>query len=146
MPRPSQSALGFPATQPERIRAPDDLSSAEKSLFISIVAGCPARHFRVTDAPLVTSFVRAVLAEKEAADHLESEGKVVDGKVNAWFSILMQAQKQVLAMARALRLSPLSRTPLHQGTLGKKEDRPLSYYDEMRLRDVEEDDGRADHI
>ena len=71
MPRRSAASLHFPAvTRVERLQAPPDLSQDERALFVGIVATNPADHFRASDLPLLCSYVRAILLEREAAAHL----------------------------------------------------------------------------
>jgi phage terminase small subunit len=134
MPRRSAASLHFPAfTRVERLTPPPDLSPDERALFVNIVATNPADHFRPSDAPLLCSYVRAVLLERKAAENLAAQGYVtVDNKASAWVAIQMQASKTLLQCARALKLSPTSRRP-SASRAGKGV--TMNYYDRMRLED-----------
>jgi phage terminase small subunit len=133
MPRQSAASLHFPSfIRTERLSPPIDLSPDERALFVSIVATNPADHFRPSDAPLLCSYVRAILLEREAAENLATQGHVtVDNKPSAWHAILAQATKSMLQLARALKLTPTARRP-SASRAGKPQQ--TSYYDQMRLQ------------
>ena len=133
MPRPSSSFPIIPGMSPERLRAPDDLSPAEKRLFVDIVADYKAAHFKSTDAPLIVAYCRAVLDEQEASVRLAEEGQVVDGKLSPWLAVRAQAAKSMLSFSRALRLSPQARGPTPARP--DKPQRQLSVYERMALGD-----------
>ena len=133
MPRRSAASLHFPAfTRVERLTPPPELSPDERALFIDIVSATPADHFRASDLPLICSYARAILLEREAAAHLAAQGHVsIDNKPSAWLGIQTQACKTMLSLARALKLTPTARRP-SQSRAGKPQP-PTSYYDRMRL-------------
>src|SRR6478672_9850250 len=89
MPRRSAASLHFPAfTRVERLTPPPELSPDERALFIDIVSATPAGHFRASDLPLICSYARAILLEREAAAHLAAQGHVsIDNKPSAWLGI-----------------------------------------------------------
>ena len=139
MPRQSAAFPVIPGAPQQRLRPPPDLTPAEKALFVDIVADYRPEHFKPTDAALLVVYVRAVLAEREAAERLETEGKVVDGKPSPWLSVLAQASKTMLTFARSLRLGPLARAPSRASRPGKPE-RPLSVYERMALESDDDND------
>ena len=134
MPRPSAAFPILPGSPAKHLSPPPGLSPAEKELFLDVVVDHRPEHFKLTDGVLLVAYVRAVLDEREAAAHLESEGKVVDGKLSPWLTVRMQAHKAMLSFARALRLGPLGRAPSRASRPQPlKPSQTLSYYDRMNL-------------
>jgi phage terminase small subunit len=134
MPRQSAASLHFSSSviRTERLSPPSDLSPDERAIFISLVSTNAADHFRPSDAPLLCSYVRAILLEREAAEHLATQGHVTfDNKPSAWLAIMAQANKSMLSLARALKLTPTARRP-SASRAGKPQQ--TSYYDQMRLQ------------
>jgi hypothetical protein len=131
MPRQSAASLhvhGF--SRVARLSPPPDLTPDERAVFVDLVAHNPADHFRPTDAPLLIAYIRAILLEREAAQHLAHGVVTVDNRPSAWVAIQMQAQKSMLQLARALKLTPTARRP-SATRAGKPQQ--LSYYDQMQL-------------
>ena len=148
MPRSAAAFPILPGSPLKHLRPPPGLTPAEKQLFVDIVVDHRPEHFKLTDGVLLVAYVRAVLDEREAARHLESEGKVTaDNKLSPWLAIRTQSQKTLLSFARALRLGPLGRAPSRASRPQPlKPSQTLSYYDRMNLeRDDEatEGDGAA---
>jgi phage terminase small subunit len=143
MPRQSAASLHFSGvTRTERLQPPADLQPSERMIFLDIVNACKADHFRPSDAPLLCSYVRAILLEREAAEHLATQGIVsVDNKPSAWLAVLAQANKSMLSLARALKLTPTARRP-SASRAGKPV--TMNYYDRMRLEESGDGDGAAD--
>jgi phage terminase small subunit len=111
------------------------LSGDARALFISLVSTNPADHFRPSDAPLLIAYVRAILLEREAAEHLATQGHVtVDNRPSAWVGIQTAASKTMLSLARALKLTPTARRPS-----ASRAGKPVttSYYDQMQLQEGE---------
>jgi len=80
---------------------------------------------------LLSAYVRAVVREREAAEHLATQGVVsIDNKLSSWVTVQAQALKQVMSLARMLKLTPLARRS-NPSRPGKPQQ--LSYYDQMRL-------------
>jgi phage terminase small subunit len=111
-----------------RLQPPTDLSEAGRQLFLNLVLGCEPNHFRSSDMPLVTAFVRAALQEQAASAHLEAEGHVIDGKPSPWLAVLGQSQKALVALSHRLRLSPQGRSPTNP-----KRPQSVSYYERMAM-------------
>jgi phage terminase small subunit len=105
-------------------------------VFVGIVGANAADHFRSSDSPLLIAYCRAILLEREAAEHLATEGHVIDGKPNAWVGIQAQTSKTMLQLARALKLTPTARRP-SASRAGKPQ--TLSYYERQAL--LESSDG-----
>jgi phage terminase small subunit len=113
MPRPSAASLHFPSIiRTERLAPPAELSPDERQIFVDIVSTVAADHFRPSDSPLLVAYCRAILLEREAAEHLATHGRVsLDNKPSAWLAIQAQATKSMLSLSRALKLSPMARRP-----------------------------------
>ena len=122
---PSLTAL---QGRPERLRPPAHLSQAAREVFVKIVASLAADHFMAADSDLLCAYAKAVCLEREASDHLDREGSVVAGKVNAWITVLEKSQRALVAFSLRLRISPQSRSR------GKVRGEPkLSVYDKLVL-------------
>jgi hypothetical protein len=134
MPRSAAAFPILPGSPAKHLRPPPGLSLVEKTLFLDIVIDHRPEHFKFTDGVLLVAYVRAVLDEREAAAHLEAEGRVIDGKLSPWLSVRQQAHKAMLSFARALRLGPLGRAPSRASRPQPlKPSQTLSYYDRMNL-------------
>ena len=131
MPRRSAASLHFPAfTRVERLTPPPELSPDERALFIDIVGAIPADHFRPRFAADL-QLCRAILLEREAAEHLAAQGHVsIDNKPSAWLGI--QPRRQDDAVARPGAEADADRAQAVQSRAGKPQP-PTSYYDHMRL-------------
>lgn len=113
----------------DRLQPPADLSAEGRQLFLDLVLANEPTHFRASDLPLLSAYVRAGLQEQAASAHLEAEGHVTaDNKPSAWLAVLGQSQKALVALSHRLRLSPQSRTPTNP-----KRPPSISYFDRLRL-------------
>jgi hypothetical protein len=83
---------------PPRLMPPAGLSKVERSQFTALVNACDPRHFVEGDLPLLVSFVQATLMARMLAKDAS--------KVSQWD----KAVRAQMARARALRLTPQSRT------------------------------------
>jgi hypothetical protein len=116
--------------RPERLRPPAHLIGPAREVFIEIVTSLDPSHFQPADVHLLCAFAGAVCMERQARDHLEREGPVVDGKPSAWVSVWEKSQRGVVAISLRLRLSPSARV----GNRNKVRSEPkLSYYDRARM-------------
>jgi phage terminase small subunit len=133
MPRQSAAAYIGPniSGSPERLKPPGDLTPIERAIFVEIVAGCKADHFRPPDLPLLAAYCAAIALEREAITRLREDGRIIDGRVNPWLSVLAQAHKSMLAFSHRLRLSPQGRSP----TNPSRPERPLSYYERQAIEE-----------
>jgi phage terminase small subunit len=133
MPRKSAAALRFPdIVRTERLSPHADLNDVERAVFVGIVSTTAADHFRPSDGLLLSAYCRAVVREREASEHLATQGVVsVDNKLSSWVTVQTQALKQMMSLARMLKLTPLARrsNPSRPG----KPQPPMSYYDQMAL-------------
>jgi phage terminase small subunit len=86
MPRQSAAAYIGPniTGSPERLKPPGHLTSIERAIFVDIVAGCKADHFRPSDLPLLAAYCAAIALEREAITRLRKDGRVIDGRGNRW--------------------------------------------------------------
>ena len=133
MPRRSAASLHFPTINgAQRLQPPPGLDEATQKIFVSLVASCPADHFRPGDLPLLLAYCGTVLTEREATEHLAKDGRVIDGRPSPWINIQTQAIKSMAMLARALKLSPQARRPTPSRP-GKPQQ--LSYYEKMQLEE-----------
>jgi len=126
--------------QPHRLRPPDNLSPAEREVFIDLVSSCRPESFIPSDMPLLASYATAITQEREAVEHLRREGYVVNGKPSPWVTIQEKAHRQMAALSLRLRLSPQGRRKQAEV---KAEKNPLSAYERMALEDKDEDGDEA---
>jgi phage terminase small subunit len=117
----------------QRLRPPPHLTEAEKEAFIAVVGSVDKKYFQASDLPLVASYAVSIVQEQEAVRHLHAEGYVVNGKPSPWIVIAEKAHRSMVALSLRLRLSPQGR-----GRPKVKPDR-LSYYEQMRLEENEDD-------
>jgi phage terminase small subunit len=131
MPRKSAAALASPGViRTERLTAPADLNPDERAVFVGIVATVAADHFRPSDLVLLSAYCRAIVREREASEHLAHGVVSIDNKLSSWVTVQAQALKQMMSLARMLKLTPLARRS-NPSRPGKPQQ--LSYYDQMRL-------------
>jgi phage terminase small subunit len=115
----------------ERLSPPADLNDDERAVFLNVVSNTAADHFKPSDLVLLSAYCRAVVREREASEHLATHGTVsIDNKLSSWSTVQVQAIKQVMALARMLKLTPLARRP---NPLRPGKTAVMSYYDEMRM-------------
>ena len=131
MPRKSAASLRFPdIVRTERLSPPADLDASERQIFLDIVGTVAADHFRPSDLPLLSTYVRAIVREREASEQLAQGVVSIDNKLSSWVTVQAQALKQMMSLARMLKLTPLARRS-NPSRPGKPQQ--LSYYDQMRL-------------
>ena len=131
MPRKSAASLHFPdIVRTERLSPPADLDASEREIFLDVVGTTAADHFRPSDVVLLSAYCRAVVREREASERLAQGVVSIDNKLSAWAAVQASALKQVLSLARLLKLTPLARRS-NPSRAGKSQ--PMSYYDRMAL-------------
>jgi hypothetical protein len=96
--RSSSASLAILPSEALRLPPPSSLNDAERTLFNEIVGACDSAHFRVSDLPLVVSFVQSTLISRAAAHDPD--------KIALW----EKATRMQATLATRLRLSPQSRT------------------------------------
>ena len=131
MPRRPAADIADPTGARTRLRPPADLTadSPERKLFVDIVASLPASHFRDSDEPLLSAYVRAVCRERTAAGELAVGGYVTsDGKTNPMKSVLKAATRDMTVISRLLRLNPVGRLQSAQS-----EPDQISYFERAEL-------------
>jgi hypothetical protein len=136
MPRQSAAAAAFPSVTgaPVRLSPPSDLGPDERQVFFDLVASAKPEHFRASDLPLLSAYVRAIALERRSSTELAAgEGQAALARWNG-------AVKAMVALSMRLRLSPQARQPHNPSRPGGKPERPLSVYERMAL---ENDDGAA---
>ena len=128
MPRQSAADAAFGNTASGRIKPPSDLAGPERRLFVELVASCPPDHFREYDLPMLCAYCRACIREQVASAKLSACGYLSEeGK--SWASHLRDATRAMTTLNRALKLSPIARTPLPE----RREVQSGSYYSRMQL-------------
>jgi hypothetical protein len=134
MPRLSSASRSFAVrSSAERLRPPPELTTAEKRIFIDLVANNKPEHFRPSDLPLLVAYVHACALETALARQITKDGDVLP----RW----ERACKVMTALSMRLRLSPQSRSPTHPGRPnpnGRASLRPVNYFDQMKLQDGED--------
>jgi phage terminase small subunit len=136
MPRKSAASLRFPdIVRTERLSPPADLDASERQIFLDIVGTTAADHFRPSDAALLSAYCRAVVREREASERLAQGVVTVDNRLSSWVTVQASALKQMLSLARLLKLTPLARRS-NPSRPGKPQ--RLSYYDTMALQQEDE--------
>ncbi len=112
-----------------RLKAPESLSTPERSIFEQIVKSVEARHFQASDLPVLVSFVQvtaACLAQAKRAAQDPSKDSIA-----GWDKLL----RTQLALARSLRLTTQARIdPLTIGRRANGYGRPLTFSDKIRMR------------
>jgi hypothetical protein len=87
-------------------------NSPEKvsKLSAELLASQPDDHWRSGDEFLVEQYAQSILAGREAFEHLQSEGYVLEsGKANSWIIIWEKSTRASVQLAARLRLSPQQR-------------------------------------
>jgi phage terminase small subunit len=114
------------------------MGTAEKKVFVALVAAVPATQFMAADLSLICRWCEWTVAAERAAAHIAAEGEVTnDGKLSPWVAIREKATKALTGLALRLRLGPQSRA----FKAPKRTVTSLSYYDRQSL---EGNDGQGE--
>lgn len=92
-----------------RLAPPNTLSPAAKLVFVHIVGNVDPSHFTEADRPLIEGYAQSAALATEAAQRLDSEGAVTQGKPSPWLAVSEKAIKQLVALSARLRICPQSR-------------------------------------
>src|SRR5262245_7780955 len=136
MPRKSAASLAvLPRVHgsPSRLQPRSDAPATLKRIIVDLIASVPSTHFRPGDYHLVEQYAQSIALAREAFDELQRHGRVINGKASPWIIILEKAHRSSVALSARLRLAPQQRED--KKTAGREDRRPLSYYEEMDLRD-----------
>jgi phage terminase small subunit len=87
------------------------------------------------DDTLLELYCLAVLEARMAYRHLDSEGRIISGRLSPWVSILEKANMAVVSLSVRLRLGPKSRVDPRSTKLTGP---PPSAYELMRRRHEED--------
>ena len=134
MPRRSAASFEVPSSvtgELARLTPPADLDKPEREIFLDLVSASKPGHFRASDLPLLSAYVRAIALERRSASELAAGDTKA---LTRW----ERAVKSMVALSMRLRLSPQSRAannPTRPGT----ESMP-SYFDRMTLLEGVPDD------
>ena len=103
--RGRKSAAAVAATpldgQPPRLDPPEELSDAERSVFVEVTNACSPRHFVASDLPLLVSFAQTTVIARSAGANAASDFHAL--------AVWEKAVRLQAMLATRLRLSPQSR-------------------------------------
>jgi phage terminase small subunit len=91
------------------IEPPRDIPAKVRELADELLASQPPNHWRRGDEYLLEGYCQAIIAGREAFEHLQSEGYVKGGRANPWIQIWEKATRASTALCARLRLSPSAR-------------------------------------
>ena len=92
-----------------RLTPPDTLSKPAKTVYAHTVNSVDPAHFSEVDAPLLEAYAQSAALATEAAQRLDADGAVVEGKPSPWLAVSEKAIKQLVALSARLRICPQSR-------------------------------------
>jgi phage terminase small subunit len=92
-----------------RLAPPATLSPTAQTVFKHIVGNVDPSHFSEVDIPLLEAYAHSAALATEAAQRLDADGAVIDGKASPWLTVSGNAQKQLVALSARLRICPQSR-------------------------------------
>jgi phage terminase small subunit len=134
MPRPGSYGAVLPIE--ERVAPPANLKGPAKDLFCSIVLAAKPSHFLPVDVPLLASYCKAVIVERDAMEKIHGD---ISNATPAVMKVQRLAHTTMFRLSRSLRISPIGRHPTLSSTNDFKASTSMSYYDRMEL---EERNGR----
>ena len=85
------------------------LSDAAKVIFQHIVSNVDESHFSEVDRPLLDTYCHAAALGTQAAQRLDTDGAVIDGKASPWLAVSEKCGKVLVAVSARLRICPQSR-------------------------------------
>jgi hypothetical protein len=133
MSRPSVEARKIvPLRDDDRIQPPDNLTTAERKLFLEVLQKCPPKQFSSADVYLLASFTRATLTAERASKQLAKARSAPER--NSWMRMMESAMKLQAQLATKLRLATTARHDARQLSRLHAAHR-LSYYDVMDMDD-----------
>lgn len=114
-----------------RIRPRADDPADVQGITAELIAACDPDHFAEQDWPILSSYARSILLERQAYEYLALEGVVVAGKANPWLVVAEKAGRQLIACSMRLRLAPMSRLEAKKAARkpGKGARKPWDGYD-----------------
>jgi hypothetical protein len=129
MARPSSEDRRIIPLQPDdRVEPPDNLTAAERKLFLEVLQKCPPKQFSMADVYLLVSFTRATLTADRASKQLAKARSAPER--NSWMKMMESAMKLQAQLATKLRLATTARHDAR--TLSRLHAaHRLSYYDVM---------------
>lgn len=92
-----------------RLTPPDTLSKPAQTVYAHTVNSVDPSHFSEVDAPLLEAYAQSAALATEAAQHIDADGAVVEGKPSPWLAVSEKAIKQLVALSARLRICPQSR-------------------------------------
>lgn len=104
-------------------------------MFKHTIASVDPGHFNPVDMPLLEAFSNSAALATEAAQRIDSEGAVIDGKPSPWLNVLEKAQKSLVALSARLRICPQSRYDrLVAGSNSRRQPDPIDDPDNLIAR------------
>ncbi len=81
------------------------MTGSARELFVDLVMACRPTHFQQSDAPLLASYARAVITEKEAALLIQDN---IKDATSTLIKVQQSSHQTMHRLAIRLRLSPVS--------------------------------------
>jgi len=100
---------GSHASNQPRLKAPQSLAQGPAGVFKHIVNAVDPSHFSAVDLPLLEAYANAAHQATLAAQEIERNGAVIEGKASPWLAVAEKAGKQLVALSARLRICPQSR-------------------------------------
>lgn len=92
-----------------RLTPPATMGEAAANEFAHLVKVVSPAHFCEADLPLLVAYAESIVNLRLAQERLDSQGQVVNGKLNPWASACEKSVRSMVALSLRLRLSPSSR-------------------------------------
>jgi phage terminase small subunit len=112
----------------ERLVAPAFLTEEEREIFADLVASTTPKHFKVSDAPLLTAYCQSVATQRMSSREFK-RAPLLGGRASPWAAVEEKAIRSMVALSMRLRLSPQARDRHQPSRAAKK----LSYYERAAL-------------
>lgn len=100
---------GRTITGKPRIKPLNTLPDGPAMVFAHVVNAVDPSHFSAVDLPLLENYANAAHLATEAAQHIEADGAVIDGKASPWLAVAEKQAKVLVALSARLRICPQSR-------------------------------------
>jgi hypothetical protein len=94
---------------PTRLRADRDLPADVRKVFEQVVGAAPPGFFVELDRVLLVEVSQTVARCRRAERALAAEGDVVNGKPNAWLTVLRDSRHALANLLTKARLTPSTR-------------------------------------
>lgn len=103
---------GLAKFQGINLNPPEWLDDSAKDIYRQMLAADKAENLKQIDLPTLATFCQTYANIIDAADHIEKEGLVVDGKTNPYERIFNSQTVQLKKLADSLAFTPNARARL----------------------------------